>query len=172
MEPPERTGAGQAYAYRKATSACRQAAEKVASFLNTRITKTGINYCVLFFNPRHLFFDDAGRIYTVHFDQKAKGYFVLVEPTEETGKNEPAFSGQKLLVRQKSIIIYTNFNLIAEYLFHFLKKRNYPVKKTDWTEIITVFRLKVGRGTITAGPFSALIQTSCIRNRLDRKSVV
>ena len=49
MEPLEETGA-------------RQAAEKVASFLNTRITKTGITYHVLFFNPRHLFFDDAGRI--------------------------------------------------------------------------------------------------------------
>ncbi|MBU2495999.1 MAG: hypothetical protein ABIK20_00965 [Candidatus Omnitrophota bacterium] len=155
-ELPERISAG-------------QAAEKVASFLNTRITKTGITYRVLFFNRRHLFFDEAGRIYTVYFNQKAKGCFVLVEPTGETGKNEPAFSGQKFLVRKKSIIIYTNFNLIAEYLFHFLEKRDYPVKKTDWTEIIAVFRLKIGRGTITAGPFSALIQTSFIRNRFSAR---
>ena len=63
------------------------AAEKVASFLNTRITKTGISYRVLFFNNRHLFLDDTGRIYTVHFDRKAKCYFVLVEPTWKTGKN-------------------------------------------------------------------------------------
>jgi len=161
----EKTVASQTYAYRKASSACRQAAEKVASFLNTRITKIGISYRVLFFNPRHLFFDDAGRTYTVHFNQKTKGCFVLVEPAKKTKKNGPVFLVQKFLVRQKSLIIYTNFNLIAEYLFHFLKKRNYPVEKMDWTEIITVFRLKVGRGTITAGPFSALIQTGFIRNR-------
>ncbi|MFA5393900.1 MAG: hypothetical protein WC081_05425 [Candidatus Ratteibacteria bacterium] len=153
MEPLKETKAG-------------QAAEKSASFLNARITKTGIAYRVLFFNQRHLFFDDAGRAYTVHFDRKAKGYFVLVEPA---GKNEPALSVQKFLVRQKSMVIYTNFDLVSEYLFYFLKKRNYPVQKPDWTEIITVFRLKIRRGTVTAGPFSALIQTSFIRNHFSAR---
>ena len=60
---------------------------------------------------------------------------MLVEPTEETGKNESAFSGQKFLVRQRSIIIYTNFNLIAEYLSRFLKKRGYPSEKIAWKEV-------------------------------------
>ena len=145
------------------------AAEKVASFLNGRIIKTGIAYRVLFFNPRRLFFDDAGRTYTVHLDQKAKGCFVLVEPAKRTKHDNPVLLTRKFLVRQKSLIIYTDFNLIAEYLTHFLKKRGYPSGKLAWKEAIAVFRLKVGTGTITAGPFSALVQTSLIRNRFSAR---
>jgi hypothetical protein len=156
MEIPEKTGAG-------------PAVEKVASFLNARITKTGVTYRVLFFNKRHLFFDNTGRTYTAHFSRKTKGYFVLVEPARETKKNGPAFPAQKFLVRRRSMFIYTNVNLVAEYLFHFLKKRKYPVEKADWMEIMTVFRLKVGKGTITAGPFSALIQTRFVRKHFSAR---
>ncbi|MFH2068412.1 MAG: hypothetical protein ABII89_02980 [Candidatus Omnitrophota bacterium] len=173
MEIPEKnlekTDAGQVYTCRKAASACRQAAEEIASFLNARITKTGIVYRVLFFNRRHLFFDDAGRTYTVHFYQKAKGCFVLVEPTKKIKQDGPVLLAQKFLVRQRSIIIYTDFNLIAEYLSHFLRKRGYPAGKVVWKEVITVFRIKAGRGTVTAGPFSALVQTSFIRNRFSAR---
>ncbi|MCX5642955.1 MAG: hypothetical protein NTY10_07015 [Candidatus Omnitrophica bacterium] len=156
MEPPEKDGA-------------KQAAEKVASFLNTRITKTGITYRVLSFNPRHLFFDNAGHTYTAHFNQRTKGYLVLVESAPETKKNELAFPVQKFLVRRKSIFIYTNFTLIAEYLSRFLKKRGYPVGKTDWSETTSVFQFKIVRGAITAGPFSALVQANFIRNRFSAR---
>jgi len=156
MEPPEKTGA-------------RQAAEKVASFLNDRITKAGITYRILFGNRRYLFFDAAGRAYTVHFNQKAKGCFVLVEPAKRTKQDNPVLLTKKFLVRQKSLIIYTDFSLIAEYLTHFLKKRGYPSGKLIWKEAIAVFWLKVGLGTITAGPFPALVQAGFIRNRFSAR---
>ena len=92
-----------------------------------------------------------------------------MESSKEKKKTGPVFLTRKFLVRQKSVIIYNDFGLIAEYLFHFLKKRSYPVEKTDWTETISVFQLKVGKGTITAGPFSALVQASFIRNRFSAR---
>jgi len=147
----------------------RQAAERAASFLNDRITKAGIAYHTLFSNRRYLFFDAAGRAYTVYFNQKAKGCFVTAEPSKEKKKTGPVVLARKFLVRQKSIVIYTDFSLIAEYLFHFLKKRSYPVEKMDWSEIINVFRIKVGKGTITAGPFSALVQAGFVRKHFSAR---
>ncbi len=149
MERPEDNGAA-------------EAAERVASFLQIREPlKKKITYRVALCSPRHIFQDGSGQTYTVYYHRRTGGYHVLVEPPENQKKrSNPLLFRKNFLVRGKSLFLYNNLELVAEYLFSFLKKRNYAVEKVEWKEIVSFFRWHYGQGIIHSGGFSAQFQVT------------